>query len=171
MSIAFIDGQNLHMAIKNWQPEWELDLNRFRFYLKRKYKVSIAYYYIGAKKPECVGLYNEIKSAGFELRFRQHGHKVRGKKKGNVDSDIIFDVMKASINSNYKFVIVSGDGDYKVMIDYLTENNRLKKIIFPNARNASSLYKNIPINLKSSLSDEGVRKKVRSQNEKASLGS
>lgn len=171
MNIAFIDGQNLHMSIKHSDPEWKLDLARFRFYLKRKYKVSVAYYFIGVFRSDCADLYSKVKKAGFKLKFRQHIQNMRGRKKGNVDSDIIFEVMKVASMSDSRFVIVSGDGDYKILIDYLIENNKLRKIIFPNTRSASSLYKNIPINLKSSLSDEGVRKKVRSQNEKASLGS
>lgn len=171
MNIAFIDGQNLHMAIKRADPPWELSLSRFRLYLQKKYKVSTAYYYIGVMKERNDDLYSQIKGAGFELRFRQHNYRMRGKKKGNVDSDIILDVMKSSIGSNNKFVIVSGDGDYKGMVDYLIENKKLEKIIFPNKRSASSLYRSTPINLKADLSCEGVIKKICKQNEKASLGS
>ncbi|MEN9582444.1 MAG: hypothetical protein RL641_398, partial [Candidatus Parcubacteria bacterium] len=42
-------------------------------------------------------------------------------KKGNVDTDIVFEIMKNLIdNQNFdKIVVVSNDGDYKKVIDYL----------------------------------------------------
>ena len=63
------------------------------------------------------------------------------KKKGNVDSDIILDCLVAITEGEIsgQVVLVSGDGDFKRMVDYLIKKNRLLRIIFPN-RNYSSLY-------------------------------
>ena len=68
-----------------------------------------------------------------------------GKKKGNVDSDIIFDIMKRIYQKESfdKIVLVSGDGDYKMLVDFLIKEGRFKKILFPNKNFASSLYKKI----------------------------
>lgn len=68
-----------------------------------------------------------------------------GKKKGNVDSDIIFDIMKRVYKKESfdKIVLVSGDGDYKMLVDFLIEEGKFKKILFPNKNFASSLYKKI----------------------------
>lgn len=68
-----------------------------------------------------------------------------GKKKGNVDSDIIFDIMKRVYKKEPfdKIVLVSGDGDYKMLVDFLIEEGKFKKILFPNKNFASSLYKKI----------------------------
>jgi hypothetical protein len=38
-------------------------------------------------------------------------------------------------------VLISGDGDYKMLVDYLLEKNKLTKILAPNLAFASSLYK------------------------------
>ena len=46
-NFAFIDGQNLYMGTKSAKPAWEINLKKFRIYLKDKYKVSIAYYFLG----------------------------------------------------------------------------------------------------------------------------
>lgn len=47
-------------------------------------------------------------------------------------------------NKNFdKIVIVSGDGDYKKVIDYLIKKNRFEKILFPNRKFSSSLYKEL----------------------------
>jgi uncharacterized LabA/DUF88 family protein len=68
-----------------------------------------------------------------------------GKKKGNVDSDIIFAIMKKLYNKEKfdKVILVSGDGDYRMLVDFLIEEGRFKKILFPNREFASSLYKKI----------------------------
>ena len=42
-----------------------------------------------------------------------------------------------------KIVLVSGDGDYRMLVDFLIEENKFKKILFPNKQFASSLYKKI----------------------------
>jgi uncharacterized LabA/DUF88 family protein len=62
-----------------------------------------------------------------------------------VDSDIIFDIMKRIYKQDFfdKIVLVSGDGDYKMLVDFLIEENKFKKILFPNKDFASSLYKKI----------------------------
>ncbi len=38
-------------------------------------------------------------------------------------------------------LLISGDGDYKIMIDYFIEQNRFLKILAPNIKYCSSLYK------------------------------
>ena len=43
---AFIDGQNLYMNTK--ASSWTVDLTRFRVYLKERYNVEKAYYFLGA---------------------------------------------------------------------------------------------------------------------------
>ncbi|MBU0579372.1 NYN domain-containing protein [Patescibacteria group bacterium] len=90
-------------------------------------------------------LYEIIQEAGFILQFRKHNSAMKGKKKGNVDSDIIFDVMhKLYKKENFnKILLISGDGDYKMLVDFLIKENKFKKILFPNTKYASSLYKDI----------------------------
>ncbi len=77
--------------------------------------------------------------------FKEHSPALKGTKKGNVDTDIVFEIMKNLIdNKDFdKVVLVSGDGDYKKVVDYLIRKNRFKKILFPNKKFASSLYKNL----------------------------
>ena len=145
-NIAFIDGQNLHMGTaKSSTLPWKINLARFRVYLDRKYKVSTAYYFLGFVKEESQSLYEEIQKAGFILVFREHNPAMLGKKKGNVDSDIIFHIMKKLyLKEDFEdIVLVSGDGDYKLLVDFLISENRFEKILFPNKRFASSLYKKL----------------------------
>ena len=63
----------------------------------------------------------------------------------NVDSDIIFDIMKRIYKKEEfdKIILVSGDGDYKMLVDFLIEEEKFEKILFPNKQFASSLYKGL----------------------------
>ena len=93
-NFAFIDGQNLHMGTNSDIPPWKVDFTQFRKYLKEKYKVSQAYYFLGFVIDKKEDLYDKIQEAGFILKFREHSSAMIGKKKGNVDSDIVFAIMK-----------------------------------------------------------------------------
>ncbi len=42
-----------------------------------------------------------------------------------------------------KVILVSGDGDYKRLVDYLIKKDKFEKILFPNSIYASSLYKEL----------------------------
>ena len=85
-----------------------------------------------------------------------------GKKKGNVDTDIVFDIMKriCKKESFDKVVLVSGDGDYKSMVDFLIDENKFKKILFPNRKYRSSLYKKLSNNYFAYLDDKDIKDKI-----------
>ncbi len=160
---AFIDGQNLHMATAKREADpWKIDLTRFRIYLERKYGVSKAYYFLGFLDETQQKLYENIQSAGFILIFREHTSLMLGKKKGNVDSDIILHVMK-KLYQKEDFdgvVLVSGDGDYKQLVDFLVEEKRPEKILFPDRARASSLYKKLGAPCFAGLDEPETRKKI-----------
>ncbi len=160
---AFIDGQNLHMGTsKDKLSPWDVDLSRFRVYLLYKYKVSKAYYFIGAYTEANINLYQQIEKAGYVLIFRQYSLSMSGKKKGNVDSDIIFHIMKKLyLKEDFsRVVLVSGDGDYKLLVDFLIEENRFEKILFPNKKRSSSLYKKLGNKYSISLDSSEVKEKI-----------
>ncbi len=163
-NIAYIDGQNLHMGTKDCDLPWRVDLQKFRVYLKEKYNVSKAYYYLGYVQDgqKIESLYESIQSAGFILMFRQHNSSMVGKKKGNVDSDIIFSIMKRLFlrEEFSRVVLVSGDGDYKMLVDFLIEQGKLAKVLFPNEKRSSSLLKSLGAEYFADLSNPDTRKKI-----------
>ena len=86
-----------------------------------------------------------------------------GKKKGNIDVDLVFTVMEKLYRNEIedKVVLVSGDSDYRLLVDFLIKENKLEKILFPNKKKSSSLYKVVDVKYKADLSSDGVRKKIR----------
>ena len=176
-NIAFVDGQNMHMSTTTDDNSWRIDLARFRVCLREKYNVEKAYYFLGFVQDEHQEPYDEIQEAGFILYFRKHNSAMLGKKKGNVDTDIVFHIMKKLYQKEpfNKIVLVSGDGDYKLMVDFLIEEDRFEKVLFPDQKRASSLYKKIDLRYRADLNEENVRKKIgkeqkNKQKEKGSLG-
>ena len=163
-NFAFIDGQNLYMGTTKISKKlWRINLKKFRIYLRNKYKVSTAYYFLGYVNEINHSLYEEIQKTGFVLMFREHNSAMLGKKKGNVDSDIIFHIMKKMYKKELsdKIVLVSGDGDYKMLVDFLIEENKFKKILFPNKKFASSLYKKLAPVYFDYLDNKDVKRKIR----------
>ncbi len=174
-NIAYIDGQNLYMATaKRAVDPWRINLARFRVYLQQKYGVSKAFYFLGYLDESQNGLYEAVQTAGFILVFREHTSAMLGKKKGNVDTDIVFNVMRRLYKKEPfdKVVLVSGDGDYKRLVDFLIEEGRFEKILFPDRVRASSLYKKLGARYFAALDEPDTRRKIQTQKrERGSLGS
>lgn len=160
---AFIDGQNLKLGTFKTNPSWNVDLKRFRVYLSQKYNVNEAYYFIGAYDPKNQDLYSALQKFGYIVIFREHVESALSKKKGNVDTDIVFTVMK-SLAEKEKFdrvVLVSGDGDYWRMVDYLIQKDKFEKLLAPSRKNLSSLYKRrMADTYRVYLDDPAVRSKI-----------
>ncbi|MCC7303824.1 NYN domain-containing protein [bacterium] len=122
-----------------------MDHKKFRKYLAEKYGVTQAYYFLGFISEDQQDLYDKLQESGFILFFREHSSALKGKKKGNVDCDIVFSIMKRMIEGEEfgRIILVSGDGDYKKLVDFLIKRNKFEKILFPNEKFASSLYQKL----------------------------
>jgi len=136
-NFAFIDSQNLNLSILD--QGWKLDFKKFRTYLKDKYKVSKAFLFIGYIE-ENENLYKYLRKIGYLLIFKPTLQLQNGKPKGNVDAELVLHSMIEFENYN-KAVIVSGDGDFYCLIEYLNDKNKLCKLLIPNQYKYSSLLR------------------------------
>ncbi len=59
-----------------------------------------------------------------------------------------------------KIFIVSGDGDYKKLVDYLIKKNKFGKMLFPNNEFSSSLYKSLGREYFDYLEDKDIKAKI-----------
>ena len=140
VSYVFIDSQNLNLGIKS--QNWELDWRKFRQYLRNKYNGIKAYLFIGHVAGN-ESLYAFLQECGFILIFKPTLAIKKGKKviiKGNVDAELVLHAMIEFGNYN-KAIIVSGDGDFYCLIEYLEKENKLLKILVPTGRYSSLLRK------------------------------
>ena len=157
---AFIDGQNLFM--NTLANNWAVDLKRFRVYLRERYDVADAYYFLGVVNENNQKIYELIQKAGFILVFREHTQNMVGKKKGNVDTDVVFTIMsKIADNEDFdKVILVSGDGDYFKMVKYLVDKGRFAKLLAPNRHSTSSPYRIFTPKYVDFLDSPGVKNKI-----------
>lgn len=136
---AFIDSQNLHLGVKS--QGWRLDFVKFRKYLTDKYKVERAFLFIGFIEDNQL-LYANLQKAGFLCIFkptlRTSEHK-KIKVKGNVDAELVLHTM-IEYRHYDKAIIISGDGDFHCLAEYLEQKGKLGKIVVPN-KNYSSLLR------------------------------
>ena len=124
---------------------WNLDFKRFRVYLKDKYKITKAFIFIGYVSGN-ESLYTSLQEAGYicifkpTLEIKENGTM---KIKGNVDAELVLHAMIDYVNYD-KAVIVSGDGDFHCLIEYLEKKGKLSKILIPDQKRYSSLLKKFP---------------------------
>ncbi len=137
---AFIDSQNLSLGVKSLG--WNLDFAKFRVYLRDKYKVEKAYLFIG-HVPGNEKLYTHLQESGYVVVFKPTLEYRKGKKvftKGNVDAELVLHTM-INLKTFHKAIIVSGDGDFHCLVEYLHSQKKLEKIIVPNSKYSSLLRK------------------------------
>jgi len=134
---AFIDSQNLNLGVQ--KLGWKLDYQKFRVYLAEKYSVKKAYIFIGFVALN-QSLYDRLQEAGFILKFKPTIPDANSKIKGNIDADLVLRAM-IELNDYNQAVIVSSDGDFYSLVQYLYENNKLKIVLSPGAEHCSSLLK------------------------------
>lgn len=151
---AFIDNQNLNVTIQNLG--WKMDWRRFRKYLAEHYGVTQAFMFIGYV-PEYEDMYEFLHNAGYNIVLKPTFDMTRPREvvakpdasangdgeekkpiKGNVDVELVLWAVK-EMNTYDKAIIVSGDGDFYSLVEYLESNGKLKKILTPSGQ-YSSLY-------------------------------
>ena len=159
-NVAFIDWQNLHLWTTS--ENWKIDFKRFRIYLKEKYLVEEVYLFLWFLDESEQKLYTKLQKSWYILEFREHNSNMKWKKKWNVDVDIVFEIMRRLKDEKDfdNIVIVSWDGDYIKLVNYLIEQNILKKILFPNWKYSSLYKRNIFRKLWINLSSLDIKKKI-----------
>jgi len=132
---AFVDSQNVNLGVQ--ELGWKLDFKKLMIYLREKYSVKTAYLFIGYL-PENKNLYSSLQKDGYLLVFKPVMRDDKGRPKGNVDADLVLQVM-IDYNEYQKAVIVTSDGDFYSLVDYLYRNNKLEMVLSPNKEKCSVL--------------------------------
>jgi uncharacterized LabA/DUF88 family protein len=152
---AFIDSQNLNLGVQ--KMGWKMDWRKFRQYLKDVYNVDKAFMFIGYL-PDNEKLYDQMHELGYLIvlkptlemyeteesleakvkRQEEHPEEKRQSTKGNVDAELVLYAVKEMPNYD-QAVIVSGDGDFFGLVEYLDQQKKLKNLLAPNWQYSSLL--------------------------------
>ena len=103
--------------------------------------VEKAYLFIGYVEGNN-DLYVSLQSAGFICIFKPTLLSKEGVVKGNVDAELVLQAMIEYPNYD-KAVIVTGDGDFLCLADYLVKQDKLSAVLIPDQRRYSALLKRI----------------------------
>lgn len=152
---AFIDSQNVNVSTQKFG--WKMDWRKFRRFLNDKYGVVQAYMFIGYV-PEYEDMYEFLHDAGYSIVLKptidmnrpreqiaqpQPDDKTKAEEKkpvkGNVDAELVLWAMKELPNYD-QAIIISGDGDFYCLVEYLDKQGKLLKLMPPNVH-YSSLFK------------------------------
>jgi uncharacterized LabA/DUF88 family protein len=190
---AFIDSQNLNLGVQ--KMGWKLDWRKFREYLKNVHNVEKAFMFIGYL-PDNEKLYDQMHDLGYlivlkptlEMYQTEESEEARAKKleekqlsegvkpenikpeekrvtKGNVDAELVLYAVKEMPNY-HKAIVVSGDGDFFSLLEYLDQQQKLQNLLAPNWQYSSLLkpFEKYVIRLdqkRGELSYRGFNKKIR----------
>lgn len=157
---AFIDSQNLNLGTQ--RMGWKLDWRKFRKFLYDKYGVTHAYMFIGYMSDN-ESLYEYMHELGFLVVLKptidvspkpqskqhsggpdtkdtpkDHEDKEKPAIKGNVDAELVLYAMK-ELPHYGQAIIVSGDGDFFSLAEYLEQQGKLAQILTPNWQYSSLL--------------------------------
>lgn len=127
--VAYIDGANLHKGAQS--IGLDLDYERLYTWLGFKYHITDAYLFIGMI-PDNIDLYNRLTRIGYKIVFKEVVFDGSGKPKGNCDADLVLKVTSDFYEKNTdEVVLVSSDGDYACVINFLIAKGRKPIVLAP----------------------------------------
>jgi uncharacterized LabA/DUF88 family protein len=135
-NIAYIDNTNLHKGAE--AEGFFVDYKKFRIYLAEKHSVKTAYIFIGYV-PGNEERYRKFQELGYMLIFKPTLPDNTGKIKGNCDAELVLQATRDYYENSFEnAVIVTSDGDFGCLIQFLQENKKLKIVLSPRAENKCS---------------------------------
>lgn len=135
----YIDGNNLYRSAK--ELGFEIDYKRFRVWLTQKYQTKNIFLFIGFLENR-KDFYEYLKSCGFTLIFKEaisFGESI----KGNCDAELVLKSVDDYHLKNFdKFILISNDGDFGCLVEFLIKRNCFDTIISPDRNKCSFLLRN-----------------------------
>lgn len=137
--IIYIDGNNLYRSAK--ELGFKIDYRKFRGWLRQKHNPEFVYLFIGLV-PERTKFYEYLQSCGYILVFKQTvsvGEKI----KGNCDAELVLKSTSDFYTKSFtSCILITGDGDFGCLVEFLKENNVISRIIAPDKNKCSILLRN-----------------------------
>jgi uncharacterized LabA/DUF88 family protein len=141
---VYIDGNNLYRAAT--ELGFKIDYKKFRHWLRQKYRATHVYLFIGLI-PNRTKFYEFLQECGFILVFKQTV-SVNGSVKGNCNAELVLKVVSDFYTKSFSSCyILSGDGDFGCLIEFINENKALAKVLAPDRKKCSILIKNKNIDI------------------------
>ena len=161
--VAYIDGANLDKGIS--RLGWSIDYKRLLVWLQEKHSVSKAIFFTG-RIESLSYFYEELARIGYVLILRETVRGAGGKIKGNCDTEMVLRATIDLFEGSYdQAIIISGDGDFACLVDFLKSKSKIKSVFAPHSDRCSILLKRtgVPITFLNELKD--ILQKEKAPNE------
>ena len=159
----YIDGNNLYRDAT--EIGFALDYKKFCGWLRQKYNPLHVYLFIGLI-PSRSSFYKHLQESGYILIFKQTV-SVGGVIEGNCDAELVLKAVSDFYTKSCDTcMLVTGDGDFGCLVEFLKENAAISGIVSPDERKCSFLLRNKNTGI-IFLNDHYHKFSTKVQNEKA----
>jgi len=136
---AFIDASNIIYGAR--AEGWLIDQKRLIQYLKAKFWIQKAFFYYGKDS-------KDLKKEAFLQKLEQFGYTLRVKEikqfgqrmKANCDVDLTMDML-LTIREYHRAIVLTGDGDFAPLLEYLISKKKDIYVISSPKRTAKEIRK------------------------------
>jgi uncharacterized LabA/DUF88 family protein len=111
-------------------------LSKISSLFKEQYSVDQAFMFIGLVGNN-QNLYTQLQKAGFILVFKptvQYFESGKPTVKGNVDAELVLHAAAIQYKNYDKAIIITGDGDFACLMEFLEDNDKLLHIFTPSSK-------------------------------------
>lgn len=138
ITYVFIDATNIIYGASD--HKWKMDFKKLFKYLKTKYNAKKVFYYAGVddQNKKQLGFYEKLQEFGYLLRLVPVKRFLDGTVKADVDSRMTFEIMKY-YDTYTQAVVMTGDGDFYWVLEYLLENHKKLNLLAFNTSTAREL--------------------------------
>ena len=138
-SIVYIDGANLYKG--SLELNKKINYKKLNGWLRQKYNANQIYLFLGLI-PKYAKLYKSLQEFGYILIFKDTVVNGKMEIKGNCDAELVLKVSSDFYESKTNnFVIVSGDGDFGCLVNFLIERNQKVSVLSPDKEKCSFLLR------------------------------
>jgi uncharacterized LabA/DUF88 family protein len=135
----YIDGNNLYRGAK--ELGFDIDYKKFRGWLRQKYNATKVFIFIGLV-PTRARFYDHLQKCGYILIYK-NTISVDGIIKGNCDAELVLNTVSDYYTKAFdKCLIITGDGDFGCLIEFLNQKSVLLGVLAPNKNKCSFLLRN-----------------------------
>ena len=131
---AFVDNENVNVSVQ--KQGWKLDREKFIHRLKQEYRVEKVYMFMWYIK-KYQKMYDFFADLGYTLIFKQVNQNPKIPNKWNTDAELVLHTMIEYVHYD-KAIIVTGDGDFACLVEYLRQQSKLSTLIVPNDKRYAS---------------------------------
>lgn len=134
---AFIDNENVNISVQRlWR---KIDRTRLRIFLEKELQIQKAYMFLWYME-EFEPMYELFRDSWYELVFKKVHQWENIQNKWNIDAELVLHTM-IHIQDYHQAVIVSWDGDFASLAEYLSSIKKLRAVVVPNKERSSLFLK------------------------------